>query len=115
MAALLASASVIVVPSFDEGLSLPILEAVSAGTPIVASDIAAHRELIGSGSFLANPTDLDSFAAAISRHISRAATHAKQKRNLAGHTHITGSGNHQVRQRTPTKCEFRQSPHRSIS
>ena len=89
MAALLASASVIVVPSFDEGLSLPILEAVSAGTPIVASDIAAHRELIGSGSFLANPTDLDSFAAAISRHISRAATHAKQKRNLAGHTHTS--------------------------
>ena len=89
MHALLESASLIVVPSFDEGLSLPILEAVSAGTPIVASDIAAHRELIGSGSYLADPADLDSFAAAISKHASRAETHAKQKRNLAGHKHVT--------------------------
>ena len=89
MAALLASASLIVVPSFDEGLSLPILEAVSAGTPIVASDIAAHRELIGSGSYLANPADLDSFAAAISKHASNSHTHAKQKKHLAGHKHVS--------------------------
>ena len=89
MAALLASASLIVVPSFDEGLSLPILEAVSAGTPIVASDIAAHRELIGSGSYLANPADLDSFAAAISKHASNSHTHVKQKKHLAGHKHVS--------------------------
>ena len=89
MAALLASASLIVVPSFDEGLSLPILEAVSAGTPIVASDIAAHRELIGSGSYLANPADLDSFAAAISKHASNSQTHVKQKKHLAGHKHVS--------------------------
>jgi len=79
----------IVVPSFDEGLSLPILEAVSAGTPIVASDIAAHRELIGSGSYLANPADLDSFAAAISKHASNSHTHVKQKKHLAGHKHVS--------------------------
>jgi len=89
MHALLQSASLIVVPSFDEGLSLPLLEAISAGTPIVASDIAAHRELIGSGSYLADPANLNSFARAISKHIGRSATHTKQRRKLAGHQHAT--------------------------
>ena len=55
MDALLADASVVVVPSFDEGLSLPVIEALRAGAPVVASDIPAHRELIGTGSFLADP------------------------------------------------------------
>ncbi len=86
---LLQSASLIVVPSFDEGLSLPLLEAVSAQTPIVASDIPAHRELIGFGSYLADPGDLSSFARAISKHTSSSATVAKQKRHLAGHKHVT--------------------------
>lgn len=87
MAELLASASVIVVPSFDEGLSLPLLEAVAAGTPIVASDIPAHRELIGGGSYLADPKDLPAFAAAINKHRGSGATAAKQRRTLLGHRH----------------------------
>ena len=89
MQALLESASVIVVPSFDEGLSLPLLEAVNSGTTIVASDIAAHRELIGSGSYLADPTNLKAFARAISKHRSRLATTAKQKRHVTKHQHVT--------------------------
>jgi FkbM family methyltransferase len=89
MAQLLASASVIVVPSFDEGLSLPILEAVAAGTPIVASDIPAHRELIGRGSYLADPQDLPAFATAINRHRGSGTSAAKQRRTLLGHKHVS--------------------------
>jgi len=41
---LLASAELVLVPSFDEGLSLPVIEAIRAGVPVVTSDIPSHRE-----------------------------------------------------------------------
>lgn len=37
----------VIVPSHAEGFSVPIVEASAAGTPALASDIPAHRELIG--------------------------------------------------------------------
>ena len=45
LADLYAGASVFAAPSLNEGFGLPVLEAMSAGTPVVASSIAAHREL----------------------------------------------------------------------
>ena len=67
MHALLRDARAVVVASFDEGLSLPIIEALRVGGTVVASDIPAHRELIGSGGFMAPPDDLDGLAHAIER------------------------------------------------
>ncbi len=67
MDALLRGARLVVVPSFDEGLSLPVIEAVRAGVPVVASDIPAHRELLGTGSFLADPTSPRSMERAVRR------------------------------------------------
>ncbi|HAN70275.1 MAG TPA: hypothetical protein DCQ36_01620, partial [Actinobacteria bacterium] len=68
MADLLASASLVVVPSFDEGLSLPVIEAALAGAPVVASDIPSHRELIGPGSFLADPRSPETLERAVTKH-----------------------------------------------
>ena len=45
----LQAADVFVLPSTEEGLSLALLEAMSASVPIVASDIPGNRELIVSG------------------------------------------------------------------
>ncbi len=84
---LLASASAVVVASFDEGLSLPVIEAARSGAPVIASDIPTHRELIGAGSFLAPPGDIEALARAIRRHGGRSATHAQQRRHLENHTH----------------------------
>ena len=84
---LLANASLVVVASFDEGLSLPVIEAVRAGAPVVAADIPAHRELIGTGSFLADPASPASMSAAIRRHRHSAATREQQLRSLLGHRH----------------------------
>ena len=83
---LLASASCVVVPSFDEGLSLPVIEAVNAGTPVVASDIPSHRELVGTGSFTCDPASPRSIAKAVrkargSRRIAR-----NQQRTLSRHS-----------------------------
>jgi len=42
---LLHAADVFILPSHAEGTSLPLLEAMVAGVPIVASDLAAHQQL----------------------------------------------------------------------
>ena len=39
-------ATVYVFPSFYEGFGIPILEAMSQGVPVLASDIPPHRELV---------------------------------------------------------------------
>jgi FkbM family methyltransferase len=86
---LLGAASAVVVTSFDEGLSLPVIEAIGSGVPVVASDIPAHRELLGRGSFLADPRDPRSIARAVRRHRGRTSTAARQRSRLAGHAHVT--------------------------
>lgn len=85
--AILASASCVVVPSFDEGLSLPVIEAVHAGTPVVVSGIASHRELIGRGRFVGDPRKPRSMARAIRRSLGKKSVHRAQRRWLASHTH----------------------------
>jgi glycosyltransferase involved in cell wall biosynthesis len=87
MEELLASAALVVVASFDEGLSLPVIEALRSGAPVVASDIPAHRELIRSGSFLADPKNPRALSRAIRRNLNRAATQRRQLRQVARHRH----------------------------
>lgn len=52
--ALFSLATVFIFPSLYEGFGVPILEAFAAGVPVVASDIAPHREVAGAkGCFFA--------------------------------------------------------------
>ncbi|HEY7824992.1 MAG TPA: glycosyltransferase, partial [Acidimicrobiia bacterium] len=81
------SASLVVVPSFDEGLSLPVIEAARAGVPVVASDIPAHRELIGAGSYLFDPTKPTSIAMAVRKARGSNRITGTQVRALAAHRH----------------------------
>ena len=47
LAALMASAAVLCVPSLYEGFSLPAVEAMASGTPVLASDTGALPEVVG--------------------------------------------------------------------
>lgn len=85
---LLASARCTVVPSFDEGLSLPVVEALSVGSPVVASDIPAHRELIGQGRFLFDPREPRSIAKAFDWVVAHPHVAKEQQRRLAQHEHV---------------------------
>ena len=84
---MLAGASCMVVPSFDEGLSLPVIEALQAGTPVVASDIPSHRELIGAGAFLCSPGSPRSIAETVMRVRGKSAIARQQGTSLDGHQH----------------------------
>ncbi len=59
------NAAVCCVPSFHEGFGLPVLEALICGTPVVASDIPALREVGGAAVRYADPCCPDEFAAEV--------------------------------------------------
>jgi glycosyltransferase involved in cell wall biosynthesis len=51
--------------SKDEGYGLPLIEAMAAGTPVIASDIPIFREVTGGTALLVDPSDPAGFAAAV--------------------------------------------------
>ena len=57
MIALLARARALLMPSFAEGLCLPVLEAGAIGTPVIVSDLPALREIAPAGTVFLNPLD----------------------------------------------------------
>jgi len=68
LAALLASAEVAAVPSLYEGFSLPAVEAMACGTPLVASRAGAIPEVVGAdgeSALLVAPGDSEALAAAL--------------------------------------------------
>ena len=68
---LLRAADAFVLPSESEGLSNALLEALASGTPAIASDIAANRELVGDGAAVLFPVgDADALAKALARVLS---------------------------------------------
>lgn len=68
LAALLASAEVACIPSLYEGFSLPAVEAMASGTPIVASRAGALPEVVGDDGAcarLVRPADVDELTAVL--------------------------------------------------
>jgi len=67
---LLKQARLLVLPSFDEGFGLPVLEAMSAGVPIVASNLGAVPEVLGDAGLLVDPTDPEALSNAMQKTLS---------------------------------------------
>ena len=59
-----------VVHSYFESYGLTAAEALSAGTRVVASDIAAHREICGAAALYYPPSDLEALADAVRRGLA---------------------------------------------
>lgn len=66
-AALLRDAELLAYPSESEGFGLPLLEAFSAGTPVVTSDRTALPEVAGDAALLVDPVDTVEIADAMAR------------------------------------------------
>ncbi|RLJ36210.1 glycosyltransferase involved in cell wall biosynthesis [Litoreibacter meonggei] len=65
VAAILAEADMLVLPSFAEGVPVVLMEAMASGKPVIASLVAGVPELVDDGvsGFLVPPGDVDTFAA----------------------------------------------------
>ncbi len=79
LAALYRGAAVVVLPSLYEGFGLPAIEALSAGAPLVCSDIPALREVAGDAALFAPPERPDLLAG----QVRRVLTDAELRQRLA--------------------------------
>ena len=92
--ALYASASVFVYPSFLEGFGFPPLEAMAAGTPVVASNASCLPEVLGSGALLIDPSDDAGLALALEHVLREQAVRAR----------LVNAGREWVRKYTWQRC-----------
>jgi glycosyltransferase involved in cell wall biosynthesis len=69
LAALIRGAQALLAPSLIEGFGLPIAEALALGVPVIASDIAAHREVGGEFAEYINPVDGRGWIAALEEYV----------------------------------------------
>ena len=67
--ALYEGALLLVQPSFEEGFGIPVLEAMTLGIPVVASNRGALPEVLGDAGVLVDPDDPTEMANAIERMI----------------------------------------------
>lgn len=63
-------ARVLVLPSFEEGFGMPVLEAMSLGIPVIVSARGALPELVGDAGLLTDPADPASLAEALDRVVA---------------------------------------------
>lgn len=57
----------LVFPSFNEGFGMPIIEAMSLGTPVITSNISSMAEVAGDAGILVDPKNIDEISHAMER------------------------------------------------
>lgn len=70
---LVAGADVLALVSLWEGFGLPVVEAMAAGTPVLASNVSSLPEVVGNAGVLVDPTDTAAIAEGLWRLLSDAA------------------------------------------
>ncbi len=66
----MATCDALVLPSYAEGMPIAILEAMSYGKPVVATEVGGIPEIVDGNGVLFAPGDVDALAAAMSRYIT---------------------------------------------
>src|SRR5262249_577905 len=70
--ALLSAATVFAFPSLAEGFGLPLLDAMSCGAPVVASNVSAIPEAVGDAGILVDTLNPEAFADALAQVLDNA-------------------------------------------
>jgi len=78
-------AQALLMPSFAEGYGLPVIEALSLGTPVIASDLPVFREIAGEVPEYVDPLDGQRWMALIGEYADPASERRKaQLSRMAG-------------------------------
>jgi glycosyltransferase involved in cell wall biosynthesis len=72
LATYLHHAQALLFPSFAEGYGMPLVEALASGTPVIASDLPAFREIAGDIPEYLDPLDGVGWLARIEAYVSSA-------------------------------------------
>jgi glycosyltransferase involved in cell wall biosynthesis len=64
------AATMLVLPSFNEGFGLPVAEAMACGLPVAVSDRSSLPEVVGNAGLLFDPASTDAIASAIRRMLT---------------------------------------------
>jgi len=89
LARLIAHARAVLMPSLAEGFGLAIVEALSLGTPVLASDLAAHQEVGGAYALYLDPRRPGGWVREIIRLAEDGGHHAARRALLAGYRPVT--------------------------
>jgi glycosyltransferase involved in cell wall biosynthesis len=73
LAAVYRRASLVVLPSEEEGFGLPVIEAMTCGTPVVASDLPVLREVGGAAATFVPTGDVAAWGEAVARQLAESA------------------------------------------
>ncbi|MDQ3107855.1 MAG: glycosyltransferase, partial [Actinomycetota bacterium] len=85
---LVAGARVLAVPSIYEGFGYPPLEAMAAGTPVVATAVGSLPEVLGDAARLVPGGDVDALTAALAEVIDDDAVAAELGRRGSAHARL---------------------------
>lgn len=66
--------------SLDEGFGLPVLEAMTTGTPVIVSDRGALPEVVGEAGIVVNPTDIEQIRLAMLELLTNPEERQRQSR-----------------------------------
>ena len=83
LAGLYRCAAVLMHPTLQEDVALPVLEALASGTPVVAANRWAAEELAGGHASLCDPLDVDAIVTATERALARAPAQREAARRHA--------------------------------
>jgi len=78
---LLKKSDILVLPSYNEGLPISILEAMSYGLPIVSTNVGSIAEAVSNNGFLVNPGDVDGLARSLKLLICNDEVFIRQSKN----------------------------------
>jgi glycosyltransferase involved in cell wall biosynthesis len=81
---LLSGAVAFVYPSLHEGFGLPVLEAMSCGTPVVCSSTSSLPEVAGDAALLVDPLDVEAWA----QSLHQVAADQELRRSLVERGHL---------------------------
>jgi glycosyltransferase involved in cell wall biosynthesis len=80
---LIRASTAVIIPSLHEGFSLPVIEALERGVPVILSRIPAHQELLPEGPWFFDPTSVTSLVTAmVACHNSTVSWVGEQKEGL---------------------------------